>query len=279
MIITADHGNLEMMRDPETGQIVTSLGEALDAVTADRLWVNPDCGLKTRGWEETTAALKVMVDATRALRAELGLKAEEIEATLAGKKTAKQALDEWGFGMASVRFICGTQEEHKQLEARISSFLGLEDTILYSSCFDANGGLFETLLGEEDAIISDALNHASLIDGIRLSKAARFRYANADLDDLRTQLQRAEHLERHVRQRLAAVGLRHGGGRCRERRRRVGGARRAASPTHGRRGAHGRCDGGYGPRQRAWCSCGRGRRGAGSPAPRRARGRPRGRSR
>ncbi|HEX3205847.1 MAG TPA: aminotransferase class I/II-fold pyridoxal phosphate-dependent enzyme, partial [Propionibacteriaceae bacterium] len=91
---------------------------------------------------------------------------------------AQQALDRWGFGMASVRFICGTQEEHKQLEAKISGFLGMEDTILYGSCFDANGGLFETLLGEEDAIISDALNHASIIDGVRLSKAKRFRYAN-----------------------------------------------------------------------------------------------------
>lgn len=86
-------------------------------------------------------------------------------------QAAKSALDRYGYGMASVRFICGTQEEHKELEARISSFLGMEDTILYSSCFDANGGLFETLLGEDDAIISDALNHASIIDGVRLSKA------------------------------------------------------------------------------------------------------------
>ena len=94
--------------------------------------------------------------------------------------------------MASVRFICGTQEEHKQLEARISSFLGMEDTILYSSCFDANGGLFETLLGEEDAIISDALNHASIIDGVRLSKAKRFRYANNDMAALEEELKKAE---------------------------------------------------------------------------------------
>jgi glycine C-acetyltransferase len=94
--------------------------------------------------------------------------------------------------MASVRFICGTQEEHKQLEARISSFLGMEDTILYSSCFDANGGLFETLLGEEDAIISDALNHASIIDGVRLSKAKRFRYANNDMVALEEELKKAE---------------------------------------------------------------------------------------
>ncbi|MCV3764756.1 glycine C-acetyltransferase [Rhizobium sp. TRM95796] len=106
--------------------------------------------------------------------------------------SAKQALDRYGYGMASVRFICGTQEEHKQLEARISRFLGLEDTILYSSCFDANGGLFETLLGEEDAIISDALNHASIIDGVRLSKAKRFRYANNDMAALEEELKKAE---------------------------------------------------------------------------------------
>ncbi|MFN3765523.1 MAG: aminotransferase class I/II-fold pyridoxal phosphate-dependent enzyme, partial [Aliihoeflea sp.] len=93
------------------------------------------------------------------------------------RETAKHALDRYGYGMASVRFICGTQEEHKELEARISSFLGFEDTILYSSCFDANAGLFETLLSDEDAIISDALNHASIIDGVRLSKARRYRYA------------------------------------------------------------------------------------------------------
>ncbi|MGV2921139.1 aminotransferase class I/II-fold pyridoxal phosphate-dependent enzyme, partial [Streptomyces alfalfae] len=104
---------------------------------------------------------------------------------------AHEALDRWGYGMASVRFICGTQEVHKELEARLSAFLGQEDTILYSSCFDANGGVFETLLGPEDAVISDALNHASIIDGIRLSKARRFRYANRDLADLEKQLKEA----------------------------------------------------------------------------------------
>ncbi|MGI6851094.1 glycine C-acetyltransferase [Mesorhizobium sp. 1B3] len=104
---------------------------------------------------------------------------------------AKAALDRYGYGMASVRFICGTQEEHKQLEATISDFLGMEDTILYSSCFDANGGLFETLLGEEDAVISDALNHASIIDGVRLSKARRYRYANNDMADLEARLKEA----------------------------------------------------------------------------------------
>lgn len=103
-------------------------------------------------------------------------------------KAAHEALDRWGYGLASVRFICGTQELHKNLERAISEFLGTEDTILFSSCFDANGGVFETLLGVEDAVISDALNHASIIDGIRLSKAQRFRYANGDMADLEAQL-------------------------------------------------------------------------------------------
>ena len=105
---------------------------------------------------------------------------------------AQAALDRYGYGMSSVRFICGTQEEHKELEARLSRFLGHEDTILYSSCFDANAGLFETLLGPEDAIISDALNHASIIDGVRLCKARRLRYANSDMADLEAQLKAAE---------------------------------------------------------------------------------------
>ena len=101
---------------------------------------------------------------------------------------AREALDRWGFGMASVRFICGTQAPHKQLEARLSRFLGTDDTILYSSCFDANGGLFETLLDDRDAVISDELNHASIIDGIRLCKARRARYRNRDMADLERQL-------------------------------------------------------------------------------------------
>ncbi|SDK21639.1 glycine C-acetyltransferase [Billgrantia gudaonensis] len=105
---------------------------------------------------------------------------------------ARVGLDEWGYGLASVRFICGTQTQHKDLEQALSDFLGAEDTILYPSCFDANGGLFETLLGPEDAVISDALNHASIIDGIRLSKAKRYRYRNCDLADLEAQLQAAE---------------------------------------------------------------------------------------
>ena len=107
-------------------------------------------------------------------------------------EAAKSALDEWGYGLASVRFICGTQEIHKRLERKISEFLGTEDTILYSSCFDANGGLFETLLGPEDAVISDQLNHASIIDGVRLCKAKRFRYANNDMAELERCLTEAD---------------------------------------------------------------------------------------
>ncbi|GAA4236863.1 glycine C-acetyltransferase [Actinomadura meridiana] len=111
---------------------------------------------------------------------------------------AKESLDRWGYGTASVRFICGTQEVHKELEARLSAFLGTEDAILYSSCFDANGGVFETLLDERDAVISDALNHASIIDGIRLSKARRLRYANRDMADLEWQLQEAGNARRKL---------------------------------------------------------------------------------
>jgi len=105
---------------------------------------------------------------------------------------ARDSLERWGYGLASVRFICGTQEVHKELEAAISRFLGTEDTILYSSCFDANGGLFETLLGAEDAVISDELNHASIIDGIRLCKAQRYRYRNNNLEDLEARLKEAD---------------------------------------------------------------------------------------
>ncbi|MEP5569353.1 MAG: glycine C-acetyltransferase, partial [Halioglobus sp.] len=105
---------------------------------------------------------------------------------------AAEGLEQWGYGMASVRFICGTQTLHKQLEVKLSDFLGTEDTILYPSCFDANGGLFETLLGAEDAVISDELNHASIIDGVRLSKAQRYRYKNNDMADLEAQLKAAD---------------------------------------------------------------------------------------
>src|SRR5690349_5161080 len=111
---------------------------------------------------------------------------------------AKAAIDQWGYGMASVRFICGTQEIHKELEAKLSEFLGTEDTILYGSCFDANGGLFETILGPEDAVISDALNHASIIDGIRLCKAQRHRYANSDMDELESLLQQTSGARRRL---------------------------------------------------------------------------------
>src|SRR5881392_1271522 len=104
---------------------------------------------------------------------------------------AKEAVDRWGYGLASVRFICGTQGVHKQLENKLTEFLGTEDTILYSSCFDANGGLFETLLGAEDAILSNELNHASIIDGVRLCKAQRFRYLNNNREDLEEKLQAA----------------------------------------------------------------------------------------
>ncbi len=107
-------------------------------------------------------------------------------------EAAKRAMDTHGFGMSSVRFICGTQDIHKELEKAVSDYFGTEDTILYAACFDANGGVFEPILGEEDAIISDALNHASIIDGVRLCKAKRYRYANADMDDLETQLKLAQ---------------------------------------------------------------------------------------
>jgi len=107
-------------------------------------------------------------------------------------KASKNALDEWGFGLASVRFICGTQSIHKELEAKVSKFLNMEDTILYSSCFDANGGIFEPLLGDDSAIISDALNHASIIDGVRLCKAQRFRYKHSDMNELEDVLKQAQ---------------------------------------------------------------------------------------
>ncbi|HTZ75603.1 MAG TPA: glycine C-acetyltransferase [Candidatus Aquilonibacter sp.] len=113
-------------------------------------------------------------------------------------KAAHDALERWGYGLSSVRFICGTQQIHKQLERRLSEFLGAEDTILYSSCFDANGGLFETLLDAEDAVISDELNHASIIDGIRLSKAQRLRYRNGDMDDLEAKLKEASQARRKL---------------------------------------------------------------------------------
>src|SRR2546423_7492124 len=114
---------------------------------------------------------------------------------------AREALDQWGYGLSSVRFICGTQGIHKQLEAKLSGFLGTEDTILYSSCFDANGGLFEALLGQDDAVISDELNHASIIDGVRLCKAQRFRYQNNNMEDLEAKLKES----RNARFRMIAT--------------------------------------------------------------------------
>jgi glycine C-acetyltransferase len=113
-------------------------------------------------------------------------------------KAAHQALDRWGYGLSSVRFICGTQAVHKELEQRLSGFLGTDDTILYGSCFDANGGLFETLLEEQDAVVSDELNHASIIDGIRLAKCQRFRYRNGDMTDLQAKLEEAKTSARHI---------------------------------------------------------------------------------
>ena len=107
------------------------------------------------------------------------------------KEAAKRGLDDWGYGMASVRFICGTQTLHKELENKLSKFVGMEDTILYPSCFDANAGLYETILSSDDAVISDSLNHASIIDGIRLCKASRYRYKNNDMVDLEIQLKAA----------------------------------------------------------------------------------------
>ena len=112
---------------------------------------------------------------------------------------AHAALDRWGYGLSSVRFICGTQEVHKELEAKLSAFLGTDDTILYSSCFDANGGVFETLLTAEDAVISDELNHASIIDGIRLCKAQRYRYKNSDMVDLEAKLREADAAKAHFK--------------------------------------------------------------------------------
>ena len=125
---------------------------------------------------------------------------------------AKAGLDRWGYGLSSVRFICGTQEIHKELERTLSEFLGTEDTILYSSCFDANGGFFEALLSEQDAIVSDELNHASIIDGVRLCRAQRFRYRNGDLADLEARLSEAREcpLPRHRHRRRLLHGWRHG---------------------------------------------------------------------
>ena len=167
-----------------THPTLSRLGDSLEAIRADGLFKSE------RIITSRQSAEIELADGRRVLNFcannYLGL-ADHPEVILA----AKQALDSHGFGMASVRFICGTQDLHKELEARIARFFGTEDSILYAACFDANGGLFEPLLGEEDAIISDALNHASIIDGVRLCKAKRYRYANCDMADLEQQLQQA----------------------------------------------------------------------------------------
>lgn len=167
------------------GRFQEHLAEQLKSVREQGLW-------KAEREIESAQGAHVRVDETRGVlnlcaNNYLGLAdhSEIVDAAHAG-------LDQWGYGMASVRFICGTQTVHRQLETRLSQFLGTDDTILYSSCFDANGGLFETLLGPEDAVISDELNHASIIDGVRLCKAKRFRYRNNDLADLEKQLREAE---------------------------------------------------------------------------------------
>ncbi|MBI2256113.1 MAG: glycine C-acetyltransferase [Proteobacteria bacterium] len=163
----------------------THIGDTLAGIRADGFWKAERVIATAQGADIALADGKTVLNFCANNYLGLADDARLIDA-------AKVALDAHGFGMASVRFICGTQDIHKQLEADIATFLGTEDAILYSSCFDANGGLFETLLGEEDAIISDALNHASIIDGIRLSKARRFRYANNDLNDLEAQLKEAD---------------------------------------------------------------------------------------
>ena len=160
------------------------LGDAIEAIRASGLWKAERVIASPQGaWIHLEDGRRVL---NLCANNYLGLAGDPVLVAV-----AQEALDDRGFGLASVRFICGTQDLHKRLEARVAAFLGMEDAILYSSCFDANGGLFETLLGPEDAIISDALNHASIIDGVRLCKAKRFRYANNDMADLETQLQAA----------------------------------------------------------------------------------------
>lgn len=170
------------------------LGERLEALRAEGLYKTERVITSMQAGEVTLAGGKEVVNLCANNYLGLADDARVIEA-------AHAALDRYGFGMASVRFICGTQEEHKQLEARIAGYLGMEDAILYAAAFDANAGLFETILGPEDAIISDALNHASIIDGVRLCKAQRYRYANSDMADLERCLEEA----RGARHRLIAT--------------------------------------------------------------------------
>ena len=166
-----------------THALIDDLAQRLDGLRADGLY-------KTERVITSPQGGVVQTDAGEAINLcannYLGLSGHPALA-----EAGRAALEKYGYGMSSVRFICGTQEEHTELERRLSAYLGTQDTILYASCFDANAGLFETLLGPEDAIISDALNHASIIDGVRLCKAKRYRYANADMADLKTQLEAA----------------------------------------------------------------------------------------
>ncbi len=169
------------------GDVKSGIQAELDAIRADGLFKAERIIDSPQGAEITSGAKVLNFCANNYL----GL-ADDPRVIAA----AKDAMDRWGYGLASVRFICGTQGVHKELENRLSEFLGTEDTILYSSCFDANGGLFETLLGDQDAVISDELNHASIIDGVRLSKARRLRYRNRDMADLEEQLKSASDARR-----------------------------------------------------------------------------------
>ena len=166
------------------GSLRTHLLAQLDAIRAEGLWKDERLLASAQGSRITVQGRQVL---NLCANNYLGL-ANHPEIVAA----AQSGLTRWGYGLSSVRFICGTQEIHKELERRLSDFLGTEDTILYSSCFDANGGFFEALLAEEDAIISDELNHASIIDGIRLCKAQRFRYKHNDMADLEAQLSAAQ---------------------------------------------------------------------------------------
>ena len=163
---------------------LTAINQELDAIRQAGTWREERIITTPQRSRIDTTVKKAVVNMCANNYLGLSARQELIDA-------AKESYDHWGFGLSSVRFICGTQQIHKDLEAKISHFLGMDDTILYSSCFDANGGLFETLLGPEDAVVSDALNHASIIDGVRLCKAKRYRYANNDMADLRKQLEDA----------------------------------------------------------------------------------------
>src|SRR5512139_2103285 len=170
-----------MTQDLSASSFLAHIGDTLATIRADGFWKSERVIATPQGADIALANGQHVLNFCA--NNYLGL---ADDARLIG--AARKALDDHGFGMASVRFICGTQDIHKQLEADIARFLGTEDAILYSSCFDANGGLFETVLGEEDAVISDALNHASIIDGIRLCKAERHRYEHDDLNDLEAKL-------------------------------------------------------------------------------------------